>query len=89
MASYTSNFATFVTRATVGLSTCPYIWVTRSLTISFLISGDNFFSLMANIILGFHFFGIENSFLTATVDDRLSEDTDMVSELEVGIGKAD
>lgn len=45
----------------LGLSTKPYIWVMRSLTISFLTSGFNFFSEIANIMLGFHFVGMVKS----------------------------
>lgn len=84
----TSKFAVLVTKSILGLSTWPYIWVTRSRTISLRISGYIRFSLMAVIILGFHLSGIDNSFLEE--QDVLDIDVASISvTLGEGNGEAD
>jgi hypothetical protein len=59
----------------LGRSTIPYICVTKSRTISFLTSGFNLFLDKADIMLGFHLEGMENSFFFKRVaaDDGTDE----------------
>ena len=56
----TSILATSLQNWPVGFSINPYIWVTRSLTISFLASGVNRCSWIQSITLGRHKSGISN-----------------------------
>lgn len=60
----------------LGFSTLPYIWVTKSRTISFRTIGFNLFLDKAAIMLGFHFCGMENSFFfeSAAAEDGIDEE---------------
>ena len=53
-----SRWATNLQKLEVGFSTWPYMWVTRSRTTSFCMSGVNLFSSMAFIMEGCHLVGI-------------------------------